>query len=166
MPRSSAKSRTRTEFKFSVPVKVCKTRFKLSSSFKNIDPRRLANKKQVEIEVGTFESDGCGNTVTAVVRKGTVVRLTVAPCAETRAVRGDSSLKSLFLEARRRLGGTGRPPKFKPMSFAQLQDTDGGITIKTITCFQICIFGHCFVCCTTPDGSQLMCGARVVVKTP
>jgi hypothetical protein len=145
-------------------VRVSKSRFKLSSSFKSIDPRRLANKAHVEIEVGTFEGKGCGNTLSAVVRKGMVVRLTMTPCAETQAVRGDPSLTSLFLAARRRLGGTGRPPKFKPMSFARFQDTDGGITVKSITCIQICIFGHCIVCCTTPDGSQVFCGSRVVVQ--
>ena len=102
--------------------------------------------------------------MSAVVRKGTVVRLKVTLCAETRTVGVDSSLKSLFLAARRRLGGTGKPAKFKPMSFARPQDTDGGITIKTITCFQICIFGHCIVCCTTPDGSDLFCGSRVIVQ--
>jgi hypothetical protein len=167
MPRSSRKPRSKAEFQFNLPVKVSRARFRLHSAFRHIDPRRLANKAQVEIEVGTFEGDGgCGRTVAAIVRNGTVIRLKVTPCAETRAVKTDSSLRSLMAAARRQLGGTTRPPKFKPMSFARFQDTGGDITIKTITCIQICIFGHCIVCCTTPDGSQIFCGSRVIIHTP
>jgi len=162
----STKSRSKAEFKFPVLVKVSKPRFKVSTAFRHIDPRRLANKAQVEVEVGSFEGDGCGSTVSAVVRKGNVVRLKVTPCAETRGVRGDPSLKSLLMAARRRLGGPATPPKFKPMSFARFQDTgDGDITIKTITCIQICIYGHCIVCCSLPGGG-FFCGSRIIIHTP
>jgi hypothetical protein len=165
VPRSFAKSRTKADFKFPVPVKVSKARFKVSAAFRHIDPRRLANKAQVEVEVGTFEGEGCGSTVSAVVRKGTVVRLKVTPCAETRGIRGEPSLKALLSAARRRLGGTATRPKFKPMPFARFQDQGGDITIKTITCVQICIYGHCIVCCTLPGGG-FFCGSRIIIHTP
>src|SRR5215472_13694156 len=113
VPRSSAKSRSKAEFKFPVPVKLSKARFKLSPAFKHIDPRRLANKPRLEIEVGSFVGRGCGSTVTAVVRRGTVVGLKVSPCAESQGMRRDPFLRSLVMAARAKLGGTTRPPKFK-----------------------------------------------------
>ena len=165
MPRSRAKSRSTAEFRFPVPVKVTRARFKLSPAFRHIDPRRVASRAKVEIEIGSFEGQGCGSTVTAIVKKGMVVRLDVTPCAETRSVPRDRSLKTLLAAARQRLGGSTRPRKFKAVPFAKLQEEgDGGITISGITCIQICIYGHCIVCCSLVAGG-FWCGKRVIIES-
>ena len=41
----------------------------------------------------------------------------------------------------------------------------GDITIKTITCVQFCIWGHCIVCCSLPQGG-FFCGSRIIIHTP
>ncbi len=165
MPGKSAKLRTKAEFKHAVPITVSRPRFKLSTAFAHIDPARLSKKAQVEVDVGMFEGDGCGRTVSAVVKNGKVVQLKVAPCAEVIPVRSDPALKSLMVAARRQLGITGTPPRFRPMSFVAFQQSAGDITIKTITCVQFCIWGHCIVCCSLPQGG-FFCGSRIIIHTP
>ena len=64
-----------------MPIKASRLRFKLSTAFANIDAEKISSKASVEVEVGTFEGDGCGRVVSAVVKKGEVTRLEVSPCA-------------------------------------------------------------------------------------
>jgi hypothetical protein len=162
MPRKSAKLRNSAELKHTVPVSVSRPRFKVSSSIAEIDPVKLSRKANVEIEVGTFAGNGCGSTVSAVVRKGKVVQLKVSPCAEDSPLRVDPALKSLVIAARKKLGLRGTPPKFRAMSFAAFQSNVADITVTTITCTQICIWGHCIVCCTLPQGG-FYCGDRIII---
>jgi hypothetical protein len=158
MPRSHSS----IEFKYAAPIKATRARFKLSAAFANIDANKISSKASVEIEVGTFEGDGCGRDVTAVVKKGEVVQLKVSPCAAVTPVTVDPSLKSLVIAARKKLGATGSSSKFRPMQFAAFQRNAHELTIKTITCIQICIWGHCIVCCTTPFG-DLICGTSITI---
>jgi len=157
-----ARTHSSTEFKYAVPIKATRARFKLSSAFANIDADKVSSKASVEIEVGTFEGDGCGREVSAVVKKGEVVRLKVSPCAEVTPVTVDPSLKSLVIAARKKLAGKGASSKFRPMKFGAFQRNAHELTIKTITCIQICIWGHCIVCCTTPFG-DLICGTSITI---
>ena len=90
-----ARTLAKAEFKHTVPIKVSRPRFKLSTAFANVDVKRISSKANVEIEVGTFEGDGCGRAVSAVVKKGKVVRLKVSPCAEVIPIPMDASLKGL-----------------------------------------------------------------------
>jgi hypothetical protein len=77
----------------------------------------------------------------------------------------DAALKGLVAATRKKLGEKGKPPKFRPMNFAAFQQSAGDITVTTITCVQICIWGHCFVCCTTPFG-DILCGGGIIIHTP
>jgi hypothetical protein len=158
-----ARAHSSAEFKYTMPIKASRLRFKLSAAFANIDAKRLSSKASIKVEVGIFEGGGCGRAVTAVVKKGEVVRLEVSPCAAASPVAVDPSLKDLMIAARKKLGLKGRPPKFRPMSFAAFQQSADDITVKTITCIQICIWSHCIVCCTTPFG-YLLCGSTVTVN--
>jgi hypothetical protein len=162
MPRKSAKLRNSVEFKHAVPVVVRRPRFKVSSAIAEIDPVKLARKARIEIEVGTFAGNGCGSTVTAVVKKGRVVQLKVSPCAGDSPLRVDRALRSLVIAARKKLGLRGTPPKFHAMSFTAFQSRAADITVTTITCTQYCFWGHCFVCCTQPDGN-VICGDRLIL---
>jgi hypothetical protein len=160
-----ARTHTKAEFKYTVPIKVSRPRFKLSTAFANVDVDKISSKASVEIEVGTFEGDGCGRVVSAVVKKGKVVHLKVSPCTEVTPIPVDASLKGLVTAARKKLGEKGKPSKFRPMSFAAFQQSADDITVTTITCVQICIWGHCFVCCTTPFG-DILCGGGLIIHTP
>lgn len=163
MPRKSAKLRNSAEFKHAVPVVVRRPRFKVSTAIAEIDPVKLSRKAHIEIEVGTYEGDGgCGNTVSAVVKKGRVVQLKVSPCAADSPLRVDRALRSLVIAGRKKLGLRGTPPKFRALPFAAFQRNVADITVTTITCTQYCFWGHCFVCCTQPDGN-VVCGDRLIL---
>ena len=157
-----ARAHSSTEFKYMMPIKASRLRFKLSVAFANIDAAKISSKASVEVEVGTFEGDGCGRVVTAVVKKGEVIRLKVSPCAAVAPVTVDPSLKNLMIAARKKLGEKGTSSKFRPMNFAAFQQGAHDFTVKTITCIQICIWGHCIVCCTTPYG-DFICGTSITI---
>jgi hypothetical protein len=99
------------------------------------------------------------------VQKGKVVRLKVSPCAEVIPIPVDASLKGLVAAAHKKLGQESKPTKFRPMNFATFHQSADDITVTTITCVQICIWGHCFVCCTTPFG-YILCGGGLIIHTP
>jgi hypothetical protein len=160
-----ARTPAKAEIKYAVPIKVSRPRFKLSTAFANVDIEKICSKASVEIDVGSYEGDGCGRTVSAVVKKGKVMRLKVSPCAETVPIPVDASLKGLVAIARKKLGEKGKPSKFRSMNFAAFQQNATDITVTTITCVQICIWGHCFVCCTTPFG-DILCGGGIIIHTP
>lgn len=164
MPRPSSARPSKVQFNTAVPVTATRPRFVLSTAFVDIDAARISARANVEVEVGKFEGEGCGRTVTAVVQKGKVKQLKVSPCADTIPMANDPKLKALMRLALRRLGEP-TPTKFKQIAFAAFQQQAGPITVKTITCVQICIFGHCFVCCTLPQGG-FFCGSRIVIHTP
>ena len=159
------KPRMTAVFKHSVPVEVRRPRFKLSTAIAEIDPARLSRKARVEIEVGRFGGDGCGQVVTAIVKKGTVAQLRVEPCKEVQAMRNDPALRSLVTAARRQIGVGATPGKWRPIPFAAFQSSAAALIIQTITCIQICIYGHCIVCCTLPQGG-FFCGRRIIIHTP
>jgi hypothetical protein len=86
----------------------------LSSAIAEIDPVKLSRKAHVEIDVATFVGEGCGSTVSAVVRKGKVVQLKVTPYAEVSPVPVDPALKSLVVAARKKLGLAGTAAQVSP----------------------------------------------------
>jgi hypothetical protein len=76
-----ARTLTKAEFKHTVPIKVSRPRFKLSTAFANIDAEKISSKANVEVDVGTFEGDGSGRVVSAIVKKArsSVSRFRLAP---------------------------------------------------------------------------------------
>ena len=159
MPRSKA------QFTFGVPVTASLPPFALSTALAHIDPSRVARLAKVAIEVGTFGgTGGCGQTVTAEVRKGVVRALRTTPCTSMRKMPSDPSIAKLAAAARRQLGLRAKPPVFKPMPFAAFQQHANEITVTTITCTQYCIWGWCFVCCTQPSG-DVICGRELILHT-
>jgi hypothetical protein len=54
-------------------------------------------------------------------------------------------------------------PEF-PMPVAELMKDAARFSIDTVSCFQICLFGHCIVCCTTSFDPGWWCGHRIVIE--
>jgi hypothetical protein len=46
-------ARTHAKAEFTVPIKVSRPRFELSTAFANVDVEKMSSKANVEIEVGT-----------------------------------------------------------------------------------------------------------------
>jgi hypothetical protein len=130
-------------------------------SLKYLDASALGRAAKAKIEVGTFQGGCCARHVQAVIEGGKVVGLEVDRCPDSKPAPPD--LVPVLRAALKKLRP--KPPgKWKPMPvaefLAQLQQI-----ISTITCIQICIWGHCIVCCTTVDPDYpIFCGSRVIVE--
>jgi hypothetical protein len=85
------------------------------------------------------------------------MRLKVSPCAEVIPIPVDASLKGLLAATRKKLGEKGKAPKFRPMNFAAFQQSADDITVTTITCVQICIWG--IASCAVPRPLATSCAA-------
>jgi len=130
-------------------------------SLKYLDAETLGRAAKAKIEVGSFQTDCCARHVRALIEGGKVIGLEVDPCPDSKPPPPDlvpvlrAALKKLRPKA---------PGKWKPMPVAAfLAQPD--LTIIVFTCIRICVFGYCFVCCTTGDpDNPVLCGDRVIIQ--
>lgn len=161
--RSARKVRPPVRFDQRCRVEVRPAEFVPFESVAHLDAARLQKAARARIEVGYFETDCCRQVVHATVRRGVVTELALAPCRGKTREPGSKDLARLLKAAQRRVAPRpGRP--FRPMPVARFLGQAAAITVKTIVCVQICIFGFCFVCCTTHiQGSPVVCGKDIVI---
>jgi hypothetical protein len=157
------KSKTSSfSFKHTAHVKVELLPFHPLPSLKYLDAEALGHAAKTKIEVGSFKSDCCDRHVRAVIEGGKVIGLEVDQCPDSKPAPPDlvpvlrAALKKARLKA---------PGKWKPIPIAAFLAQPQEEPVGTITCIEICIWGHCLVCCTTqiPD-TPFWCGNRVIVQ--
>jgi hypothetical protein len=164
MARSARRGRSLAAFNHPVHVTVSKPQFELLASIKELDLAKLAKAARADIEIGYVKGDCCQQLVRATIRKGMVTGLVVDPCSDRKPERAPPELIRLLKTAKRRIGGSKRPPKF-PMPVASFMSNARIISVDTITCIQICIFGWCIQCCEALQiPGEWFCG-RVIVDT-
>jgi len=149
-------------FNHSVPVTVEPAPFVMMDSVRHLDVQTLERQRYVEIEVGYFDT-GCHQLVRAVIEDGTVTGLKIDPCSEEEMEPASPEMQALLTTAFRRARGRTKP--FRPAPVRRFLTTlQRSVQIDTITCVRICIWGFCFVCCTTinPD-TPFWCGKRVII---
>ena len=165
MARPDKRPQPPTIIKHTAQIEVRRAEFEPLASVRHLDAAKLARTARAEIELGHFHTSCCGKLVRAVIRKGMVTSLTVEPCSEEKAGPPDPELARVVETACRRVAPPGDAVKF-PMPVADFLDDVAALTIKTITCVQICIWGFCFVCCTTHiPGTPVWCGKEIVIKS-
>jgi hypothetical protein len=162
MAKANPPKGSSVSFKHPARVNVELVPFHPVPSLKYLDAEALASAAKTKIEVGSFQGDCCARHVRAVIEGGKVIGLEVDPCPDSRPAAPDlvpvlrAALKKLRLEA---------PRKWKPMPVAAFLAQPQEISVGTITCIQICVWGHCIVCCTTQiPGLPFWCGARVIIQ--
>lgn len=92
-----------------------------------------------------------------------VIDLVSEPCSDEKPKPPSAEIMRLMNAARRRVARDGAKPFRRPVPVAEFLSNATAFTIDTITCVRICIFGFCFVCCTTVDPNRIDCGSSVVV---
>jgi hypothetical protein len=149
--------------KHTLPLEVTPAPFVPLESVRHLNVDALSKESHAEIEVGYFDT-GCRQMVRAVVEDGIVVEVKVDPCPEAKMEPAPPEMMAM-LQAAYRAVRKGRPERpFKPMPLARFLNNQGGVTVDTITCVQICIWGFCFVCCTTRiPNAPIWCGDRVII---
>ena len=94
-----------------------------------------------------------------------VTGLTAEPCTDDRPERASPELARLLNAARRRAAPPGRPPRF-PMPVAAFLHAARAVTIRTITCMEICVLWTCIYCCNRPDNpKEWICGRKITIDT-
>jgi hypothetical protein len=153
MARTAKRARALATFNHPVKITVRRPEFELLASAKQLDIGKLT---RVEIELGYVRTDCCRQFVRAVIRRGMVTRLVVEP----------PELARLLKAASRRISGRPgkRAPKF-PMPVATFMSSARLISVDTITCVQICIFGFCTQCCELLGSPGDWIYGRVIVDT-
>jgi hypothetical protein len=162
MARSSKRPRPAATFKHTTRIEVRRAEFKPLASVRHLDAARLSRAARAEIELGHFKTDCCGQLVKAIVKKGMVTELVVEPCSDEKAKAPSPELARVVEIARRRVAPP--DPVKLPIPVADFLSDAVALTIRTITCVQICIWGFCFVCCTTHiPGVPIWCGDKVII---
>ena len=160
--------RSRTTFEHTIQVEAQPTEFFLLASVPYQDVGKLARAAHAEIELGYFKtnsSNSCRQFVRAKIQEGMVTDLLVEPCSDVETEPASEELVRLLDTARRRLTpSASREPRF-PIPVAEFMSDAAALTIRTITCMEVCILGSCFVCCSDPSGTEWFCGDRVIVHT-
>jgi hypothetical protein len=161
--------RPRTTFEHRIQVEAQPTEFFVLASVPYQDVGKLAKAAHAEIELGYFKtssSNDCRRFVRAKIREGMVTDLLVEPCCSDEETEPASEeLVRLLDSARRRFTPSDSREARFPIPLAEFISDAAALTIRTITCVEICIFGSCFVCCSDPSGTTWFCGDRVIVHT-
>ena len=161
MPRAAKRREPSVTFKYPVLIEVRRPKFEPFASLRQLDLEKLASAELAKIELGYVKTECCQQLVKAIVRKGIVTEVQVQPCDEAGRIKPSSELRKVIAAALKRAArGNPRPPKF-PMTFPAMLESL--LSITTITCVQICIFGWCIACCQTPAG-DVICG-RLTIDT-
>ena len=149
-------------FTQSVPVKVEPAPFAMMESVRHLDLRALAREKHVEVEIGYFDT-GCHQLVRAVIEEGAVTELKIEPCSDEEMEPASPEMQALLTTAFRRARGRARP--WRPVALRRfMTNLQQNVQIDSITCIRICIYGWCFVCCTTiVPNVPFWCGKRVII---
>jgi len=152
-------------FTQALPIEVTPAPFVQLESIRHLDLRALSKENHVEIEVGYFDT-GCRQMVHAVVEEGIVTEVKVEPCPEAKMEPAPPEMRAMLQKAFQRVRSRSRRG-FQPMPVNRFFASQGGtsnLTIDSITCVRICIWGFCFVCCTTVDPDvPFWCGDRIII---
>jgi hypothetical protein len=164
---ASRAKRPRALARFTHPVRVEARQASITplESLKHLDIAKLEGTARAEIELGFVEGSCCRPLVRAIVRRGMVTELAVDHCPETKLNKMGADLRGLLKIAKRRLKASGKgggPTLPTPVrSFFSAAP----ISVKGLTCFEICLFGWCIACCTRTDiDSDWFCG-RLTIDT-
>lgn len=165
MTQSEQRPQPHATFEHTAQIEVQRAEFFLLASVPYLDLGKLAQSARAEVELGYFETDSCHHFVRARVREGKVTDLVAEPCSDDKPEPASAELVRLLDAARRHVTSPDHKPFQPPIPVAEFMPQAARITIQTITCVKICIFGFCFVCCSNPAGTTWFCGDRVIVHS-
>ncbi|MGA8780730.1 MAG: hypothetical protein WB567_08300, partial [Terracidiphilus sp.] len=123
--------------------------FQLLPSLQYLDAESLSRAAKAKVEVGFFKSPCCDRHVQAVIERGIVVGLDMAPCSEKNALPpGEVAFVAAALKRLRRSGGG----KWKPVPVKEFLATAAQRVNGETNCIEFTIFGHTIFCCRTDEG--------------
>ena len=128
-----------------VDVELTPAEFQLLESVQYLDLEALKQAKHTKIEIGTVEAGCCRKLVFATVQKGMVTALEFEDDGSRTAA--SAELTKTIEKALEETGSKASAFKALPLPFGDLLLAPGGIFVESWSCFRICIFGFCILCC-------------------
>lgn len=169
MAGKHSKSKPLVSFNQSISIDVHEPAFTPSDAVRHLDIKALSKVARAEVPIGEIDGGCCSHTVYVTIRKGLVTKVYAESCKqddkEPLSREAAKMVKEAVRRARaRRRGGTKLP--------VPVRDFFGGgamaraITVETLRCIRICIFGGCITCCWRDDmpDPPVFCG-RVIIDT-
>lgn len=164
MPRAKSE----LKLKYTVDVTVRPLKFELSPAVAHYDIEKLSRAASVRIEVGSYRLEGhCPRTVTATIRKGMVTGLRIGGCED--CGKPAPALAKLLNKA---VGGSGKPPKWRPVTVAEFFAQPDIIiqgTGPSAGCYVIIENlpdGRTFLVVCCPDESGRLACASMIYRLP
>lgn len=161
---ASAKSResSRTiRINHPVSVKVTNLPIKYFASLRNLDLEKVAKASAANVELGLLRT-GCGEQIVhAVLRKGRVTEVRVAPCKKKKESRPLSpEMQKIFAAAQKRIPKPKRSAGGRlPMPVKRFFSQAALLRINAvIVCYQFCSMNRCIDCCYNLQTHIWFCG--------
>jgi hypothetical protein len=169
MARRNSKTRPLVSFNQPVMVQVHEPAFTLARSLRFLDIAVLAKAARAEVEIGEIDGGCCHHKVRVTIRKGMVVKLHADPCKKEGQARLPPDLAKVVKESVRRVRAKRGRARSLPVPVSTFFASSAAarlITVETLRCIRLCIFGICVTCCWREDlpDAEPVCG-RVTIDT-
>jgi hypothetical protein len=135
------------KLRYASEVTVRVSEFHPLPSLQYLDVEALSSASKAKIDVGFFKSPCCERHVQAVIERGIVVEIELAPCPDRTALPPDAAALVKATLKRVRRGSR----KWKPIPVRTFLANPAGPLEAETNCFTIRIFGIDFFCCSTDD---------------
>jgi len=155
--------------KLSAGIEIRQPRLTLSGALRFLDLEALSRIGRTEVAIGEIDGGCCQHTVYAAARRGMVVDVYPEPCPREDRVKlskQDAQLITAAIQRSRAKRRAGRKLPLPVRTFFGSAAVAQQVTVQTLTCVRICIFGACITCCRRTDiaNGDLMCG-HVTIDT-
>lgn len=149
MAKSNRAAAPSFQLRYTAEVTVRAPEFEPVPSLQYLDAESLSRAPKARIDVGLFRTPCCERHVYAVIERGTVVALDMAPCSQPTAPPSETTA---FVEAALKRAGRGRAGKWKPIPVKDFLASPAERIRAQTTCIEFTIFGRTYFCCRTDDG--------------
>ena len=162
----TAKQRPLARFTHPVKVEIRQAVITPLKSVAQLDISKLERVARAEFELGYIDGGCCRQLVRAIVRKGMVTDLAVERCPETLSRKAGPELVKLLKVAQRRAKAAARGKESTLPTPVATFLANVALSVKGLSCFEICLFGWCIACCTRTDiVSDWFCGKLTIDTT-
>ncbi len=165
MKRSKKDTRALATFTYPTKITVHPTEFKLFDSVRHLDLSALEKAAHSEIEIGEIKTDCCQHVVRAVIRKGMVTEVGIAPPAKGESTPVTGDFGKLLKAVQQKLKKQRKPGSGLPVPVAQFFRGPVDQPVQTLTCWRICLFGWCGSCCVNNQTGRIYCGRIIIDGT-
>jgi hypothetical protein len=149
MAKSNRGSAASFKLRYTSELTVRTPEFQVAQSLQYLDIESLSHASKAKVDVGSFKAPCCERRVHAVVERGMVAGLDMAPCSGTTAPPPEAVA---FVTAALKRAGRSSARKWKPIPVRDFLASVAERVRAETTCIEFTIFGHTYFCCRTDNG--------------